>query len=211
MSLSPQPLRKSVRAALRGACGKSPRVFKTPVPYTVRNYLNAHSAMPLLARTNKHLRITSGRTGIVCIRGVHIALTASSFEVLHSESNALLTVLIEPLHRAGSAIYKTLLAGESAAPGKALMTGPRPTRICVRLKDGCWPVFQNSDVAKQFCPTNWPLKTMRIGNATHLFYGAWKSQYVCIECHERFKSPFHILKHVGLPLPSHGTPADRKA
>ena len=211
MSLSPQPLRKTVRAALRSACGKSPRILKTPVPYTVRNYLNAHSAMPLLERTNKHLRIAGGRTGVVCIRGVYIALLASAFEVLYSEANALVAISIHASRRAGSTIHKTFLAGESAKPGKALLTGSRPSIIRVRLKNGCWPVFQSSDAAKQFCPTNWPLQSMRIGKATHLFYGAWKSQYVCIECHERFTSPLQILTHVGLPLPSHGTPADREA
>ena len=177
-----------------------PSSFTWPraVPYTVRKYLNENPHLPLLESSAKHLRTTGVRTGVVVVKGVHIAILKNRFVVLHSVHNALVIFSM----RAATRVYKTLLAGESKIQGQELAVGPRPRSIKVFLKNGCWPVFKNVASALRFCPTQWPLKCVKIGKSSQLFYGAAHKQCVCVECHQRFNSVLDIINHVGYPAPA---------
>ena len=187
-----------MRAHLQKVEKPSSLSWPRAVPYTVRKYLNENPHLPLLASSAKRLKTTGSRTGIVVVNGVYIAILKTRFVVLHSMYNALVVFSIKSATR----VYKTLLAGESKSQGQELAVGPRPRSIQVCLKNGCWPVFKNVASALRFCPTQWPLKCVKIGKSSQLFYGAAHKRYVCVECHQRFNNVLDIINHVGYPAPA---------
>lgn len=192
MSLSPA----SLCLAFDGSY--TPPQIQRAVPYIVRQHQRNVRGTQLYEATRKHLHVGDTRLGIVCIKGVWILIHRAWFAVLHSERNAWVRVVSGVTEH-----HRTLHAGSSCAAPDGLLHGPRPTFISVFVKEGCWPVFTTAEDARRFCPTKWPLETVPVGKATRLYYGGHNGRYVCIECHQLFRTVGDICTHVGVPTTYH--------
>lgn len=202
MSLSPRPVGLVVREHL-GDAATDNYILPRAIPYSVRKYISDHPHLKLLKPTMSHLNVLGDRVCVANIKGVYVALWPDRYVLIFSRYNAIVHVETPgtPLEPA-SHTHRVLLSNESMVTPNGLGTGSRPCRIKVYLKHSCWPVFKDMEKARRFCPTKWPLKCLKIGCKSLLFYGEWNNQIVCIECHRRFSHRTQIIEHVGLPLPT---------
>ena len=192
MSLSPAPLLDASGVSLSP---HSQIQIPRAIPYIVRRHQKLFPGVYRYRTNRSRLRVGPQRTGIVCVKGVWVAIEPTRFIVLHSERNARVQI------NCGSREYHRVLhAGSSKLGPDGLLSGPRPTFISAHLKGGCWPVFSSAGEALHFCPTRWPLVARPVGSKTALFMGTHNGQYVCIECHHRFSSDCDVMRHVGLPV-----------